>query len=148
MAPSVFSGETGPADYNTAWWQLREQYQGVRPPVERPADGFDAGAKYHVASSTPYARYFLSTILQFQFYQAACEQIGWTGPLHRCSFFGSREVGEKLSAMLEMGVSRPWPDALEAFTGTRAMDASAILAYFQPLMVWLEQQNAGRSCGW
>jgi len=145
---SVFSGETGPADYNTTWWQLRERYQGVRPPVERPADGFDAGAKYHVASSTPYARYFLSYILQFQFYQAACAQVGWTGPLHRCSFFGSREVGEKLNAMLAMGASRPWPDALEVFTGTRDMDASAILAYFQPLMVWLEQENAGRTCGW
>jgi len=144
----VFSGAIPPEQYNSAWWQLRRDYQGLRPPVQRPADGFDAGAKYHVASTVPYARYFLSFILQFQFYQAACKEIGWTGPLHRCSFFGSKEVGQRLNAMLEMGASKPWPEALETFTGSREMDASAILAYFQPLMAWLEAQNAGRTCGW
>jgi peptidyl-dipeptidase A len=144
----VFSGELTPATYNDGWWKLRTQYQGIRPPAARTADDFDAGAKFHVPSGTPYMRYFLARILQFQFYKAACDSIGWKGPLHRCSFYGSKAVGEKFNAMLAMGASKPWPDALETFTGTRKMDGSAIVAYFEPLMVWLREQNKSRSCGW
>lgn len=144
----VFSGEVTPDRYNDGWWALRTQYQGIRPPSPRPAGGFDAGSKYHVPGNVPYTRYFLARILQFQFYKAACDQIGWTGPLHRCSFYGSKEVGEKFNAMMEMGASRPWPEALEAFTGSQQMDGSAIVEYFAPLMEWLEEENAGRSCGW
>lgn len=144
----IFSGEIAPDHYNDGWWALRTQYQGIRPPSARPAGGFDAGAKYHVPNSVPYTRYFLARILQFQFYKAACDEIGWTGPLHRCSFYGSKEVGRKFNAMMEMGASKPWPDALEAFTGSRQMDGSAIIAYFKPLMDYLETENAGRQCGW
>ncbi len=144
----IFAGEITPDQYNDGWWALRTEYQGIRPPGPRPAGGFDAGAKYHVPNSVPYTRYFLARILQFQFYKAACDQIGWTGPLHRCSFYGSKEVGEKFNAMMEMGASKPWPDALEAFTGTRQIDGSAIVAYFKPLMDHLETANAGRQCGW
>ncbi|MFN3389294.1 MAG: M2 family metallopeptidase [Allosphingosinicella sp.] len=144
----VFSGETTPAEYNQSWTELRRQYQGITPPVERPAAAFDPGAKYHIPGNTPYTRYFLARILQFQFYKAACEQAGWTGPLHRCSFYGNPEVGRRLNAMLEMGASRPWPDALEAFTGSREMSGEAMLEYFRPLMTWLQEQNKGRQCGW
>lgn len=144
----VFNGSIKPQDYNAAWTALRLQYQGVVPPVDRPDDAFDPGAKFHIPGNTPYARYFLARILQFQFYKAACDQAGWTGPLHRCSFYGNKEVGAKLDAMLAMGQSRPWPDALEAFTGSREMDGSAMLAYFAPLMTWLQEQNKDRKCGW
>jgi peptidyl-dipeptidase A len=144
----VFAGELTPETYNSGWWALRTQYQGVRPPNERPADAFDPGAKYHIPGNTPYMRYFLARILQYQFYQAACEQAGWEGPLHRCSFYGSQQVGRNLNAMLELGQSRPWQEALEAFTGERTMDASAILAYYEPLSAWLKEQNAGKTCGW
>ncbi|WP_031551736.1 M2 family metallopeptidase [Parvularcula oceani] len=144
----VFSGELSPEEYNSGWWDLREEYQGIRPPAERPADAFDPGAKYHVPGNTPYMRYFLAHILQFQFYKAACDQIGWEGPLHRCSFYNSKEVGERLDAMLEAGQSQPWPDTLELFTGSRELDASAVLDYFEPLMRHLEDENEGRSCGW
>ena len=144
----IFSGEITPDQYNDGWWALRTQYQGIRPPSPRPAGGFDAGSKYHVPNSVPYTRYFLARILQFQFYKAACDEIGWKGPLHRCSFYGSKAVGDKFNAMLELGASKPWPDALEAFTGTRQMDGSAIVAYFKPLMAYLKTENAGRTCGW
>jgi peptidyl-dipeptidase A len=144
----VFSGEITPDQYNEGWWALRTQYQGIAPPSPRPAGGFDAGSKYHVPGNVPYTRYFLARILQFQFYKAACDQIGWKGPLHRCSFYGSKEVGKRLNAMLELGASKPWPDALEAFAGTRTMDGSAIVSYFAPLMDELRKQNAGRQCGW
>ncbi|MEQ1726026.1 MAG: M2 family metallopeptidase [Sphingopyxis sp.] len=144
----IFSGNIRPDGYNAAWNALRLQYQGIVPPGERPANGFDAGAKYHIPASVPYTRYFLARILQFQFYEAACRQAGWQGPLHRCSFYNNREVGARLNAMLEMGASRPWPDALEAFTGTREMSGRAMIAYFQPLMTWLAEQNRGRDCGW
>jgi peptidyl-dipeptidase A len=144
----VFSGEVAPADYNTAWWELRKQYQGIVPPGDRPDNAFDPGGKYHIPGNTPYLRYFLSFITQFQFQKAACEQAGWTGPLHRCSIYGNKEVGARFNAMMEMGASKPWPDALEAFTGTRQIDGSAIVEYFEPLMVYLKEENKGRSCGW
>jgi len=144
----VFDGSISPAEYNAAWTQLRQEYQGIVPPVERPADAFDPGAKFHIPGNTPYMRYFLARILQFQFYKAACEAAGWEGPLHRCSFYGNQQVGEKLNAMLEMGASKPWPDALEAFTGTREMSAEPLVEYFAPLKAWLDEQNAGKESGW
>ena len=144
----VYSGAITPANYNRAWTDLRRQYQGIEPPVARDETNFDPGAKNHVAGSVPYARYFLARILQFQFYQAACRQAGWTGPLHRCSIYGDKAVGAKLDTMLEMGASKPWPDALQAFTGSREMDGGALLAYFAPLQAWLKQQNKGQQCGW
>ena len=144
----VFSGETRPADYNKAWTDLRLKYQGIVSPTARDEGDFDPGAKYHIPGNTPYARYFLARILQFQFYKAACDMSGWKGPLHRCSFYGNKQVGEKLNAMLEMGQSRPWPDALEAFTGSREIDGKAMIAYFKPLIGWLAKQNKGERCGW
>jgi len=144
----VFSGELTPDTYNEGWWKLREQYQGIRPPVARGSQYFDPGGKYHIPANVSYERYFLARILQFQFYKAACDIAGWKGPLHRCSFYGSKEVGDRFNAMLEMGASKPWPDALEAFTGSREMDGSAMVAYFEPLLVWLKEQNKDRTCGW
>ena len=144
----VFDGSIKPADYNTAWTALRKQYQGITPPVERPANAFDPGGKYHVPGNTPYTRYFLARILQFQFYKAACDTAGWKGPLHRCSFYGNKEVGKNLNAMLELGASKPWPVALEAFTGSREMSGKAMIEYFAPLMKWLKAQNKGAKKGW
>ncbi len=138
----VFSGEIKPADYNKAWWELRAKYQSVTPPVERTEVDFDPGAKYHVASSTPYARYFLADILQFQFHRALCKEAGYKGPLHRCSIYANKAAGAKLATMLEMGVSRPWPEALEAISGEKQMDATAILDYFAPLKKFLDEENA------
>jgi peptidyl-dipeptidase A len=144
----VFEGSIPTESYNKAWTDLRRQYQGIVPPVERGADRFDPGAKYHVPGNTPYTRYFLARILQFQFYKAACDAAGWKGPLHRCSFYGNKQVGAKLNAMLEMGASKPWPDALEAFTGSREMSGKAMIEYFKPLMDWLKKQNKGAKKGW
>ena len=144
----LFDG-TIPADQlNKGWNDLRLEYQGIVPPVERDESGFDAGAKYHIPGNVPYTRYFLARILQFQFFKAACDQAGWEGPLHRCSFYGNEEVGKNLNAMLEMGASKPWPDALEAFTGERQMSGEAMVEYFAPLKAWLDEQNAGKTEGW
>lgn len=144
----VFDGRVGPEDYNKAWWQLREQYQGVMAPVERTEADFDPGAKYHIPGNTPYMRYFLAFIQQFQFHRALCATAGHDGPLHRCTIYGNKDAGAKLNAMLEMGASRPWQDAMEAITGQRELDASAIIDYFAPLKTWLDEQNQGRQCGW
>lgn len=144
----VFAGRTKPEDYNAAWWALRTQYQGIAPAIARDGADFDAGAKYHVPGNTPYTRYFLARILQFQFHRSLCEAAGHAGPLHECSIYGNEEAGRRLTAMLELGASRPWPEALELLTGSREMDASAIIDYFQPLMDWLKVRNEGRSCGW
>jgi peptidyl-dipeptidase A len=144
----VFSGQITPANYNKAWWELRTQYQGIAPVGTRGEEFFDAGAKYHIAANVPYARYFLARILQFQFHRALCQQAGYKGPLNRCSIYDNKEAGAKLAKMLEMGMSRPWPDALEALTGQREMDATAVVDYFRPLLDWLEVQNKGKQCGW
>ncbi|HZV57267.1 MAG TPA: M2 family metallopeptidase [Sphingobium sp.] len=144
----VFDGSIKPADYNKAWTELRRQYQGIVPPVDRPADAFDPGAKFHIPGNTPYTRYFLARVLQFQFYEAACRQAGWTGPLHRCSFYGNKAVGASLDKMLKMGASKPWPDALETFTGSREMSGKALINYFAPLKTWLDEQNRGKTCRW
>jgi peptidyl-dipeptidase A len=137
----VFSGAVGPNDYNKAWWDLREKYQGIAPPVARSEQDFDAGAKYHVPANTPYARYFLAAILQFQFHRALCREAGFNGPLYQCSIYGNKKAGEKLKAMLAMGSSEPWPNALKAMTGEDKMDATAIIDYFAPLKTWLDEQN-------
>jgi peptidyl-dipeptidase A len=144
----VLAGATTPARYNDDWWALRTKYQGVAPPGPRPADAFDPGAKAHIAQNTPYMRYFLAHIYEFQFYRAACRIAGWRGPLHQCSIYGNKEVGARFEAMLRLGASKPWPDALEVFTGERDLDASAITDYFAPLDRWLTEQNKGERCGW
>jgi peptidyl-dipeptidase A len=144
----VFSGEVTPADYNKAWWDLRLKYQGVAPPSPRGEDHFDPGAKYHVPDNTPYTRYFLAHILQFQFHHALAQLAACRSPLHRCSVYDSKEAGSRLNAMLTMGMSRPWPEALDALAGTRQMDASAIIDYFAPLKSWLDQELAGKPVGW
>jgi peptidyl-dipeptidase A len=144
----VFSGQVKPADYNKAWWQLREQYQGVAPPFDRSEADFDPGAKYHIPANTPYARYFMARIYQFQFYRAMCRAAGYTGPLNRCSVFGSKAAGDKLEAMLKLGQSKPWQEAMKTMTGEDRIDASAMVEYFQPLLSWLKQQNKGEKAGW
>jgi peptidyl-dipeptidase A len=144
----VFDGTIGPGDYNRTWWDMKLKYQGVAPIGPRGEELFDPGAKYHVPANTPYTRYFLAGILQFQFHRALAKTAGCSTPLHRCSIYGSREAGQKLKAMLEMGASRPWPDALEALTGQREMDASAMVEYFAPLKTWLDEQNRGKALGW
>jgi peptidyl-dipeptidase A len=144
----VFAGKVTPDRYNAAWWELRERFQGVAPPTARSEADFDPGAKYHIPANVPYTRYFLAFVYQFQFHRALCQTAGFQGPLHRCSIFGSKEAGAKLDAMMKLGASKPWPEAYAAITGTTKPDASALLEYFAPLRAWLENQNAGRTCGW
>jgi peptidyl-dipeptidase A len=145
---NVFSGAIPAEGYQAGWDKLRLQYQGIVPPAQRDETRFDPAAKYHVAGSVPYTRYFLARLLQFQFYKAACDQAGWKGPLHRCSFFGNKDVGKRLNTMLEMGASKPWPDALQAFTGTREISGKPMMEYFAPLKKWLDEQNKGQPQGW
>ncbi len=144
----VFSGKIKPANYNAAWWALRKKYQGVDTPVARSESDFDPGAKYHIPANVPYTRYFLARILQFQFHRALCKTAGHTGPLHTCSIYGNKDAGAKLKAMLALGASKPWPEALYAMTGERQMDAGAMADYFAPLYTWLKEQNKGMTCGW
>jgi peptidyl-dipeptidase A len=144
----VFSGAIGPDDYNRTWWDLRRTYQGIAPAEPRGDAFFDPAAKYHVVANVPYTRYFLAAVLQFQFHRALAREAGCDAPLHRCSIYGSEAAGRKLDAMMRLGLSRPWPEALEALTGERRMDARAILDYFAPLQRWLDEQNADETAGW
>lgn len=144
----VFAGKITPAQYNQGWWELRKKYQGVSPVPPRPGTEFDAASKYHVPANVPYLRYFLARILQFQFHKGLCAAAGHKGPLHQCSIYGSKEAGDKLQAMMKLGSSRPWPEALALVSGENRMDAGALLEYYKPLQSWLEGQNKGQTCGW
>ena len=144
----VFDGSISPDNYNKAWWELKARYQGVAPATPRGEEYFDAGAKYHVPGNTPYLRYFLARIYQYQFYKGLCDTAGHTGPLHECSFYGNAEAGQKFWAMLTKGASQPWQATLKEVTGSEQLDAAPMLAYFAPLQQWLAEQNAGQTCGW
>src|SRR5262249_21365852 len=144
----VFSGEIKPEEYNKAWWDLRLKYQGIAPVTSRGEEFFDPGAKYHIPDNTPYIRYFLAYILQFQFHRALSQAAGCTTAIHRCSIYESKDAGKRLESTLSMGLSRPWPEALQAMTGTKQMDATAILDYFKPLDAWLDEQIKGQPVGW
>ena len=144
----VFSGRITAGNYNEGWWELRQRYQGVAPPTARTEEDFDPGAKYHVPANVPYTRYFLATILQFQFHRELCKIAGHEGPLHKCSIYNNKEAGKRLNEMMKLGMGRPWPEALKALTGQTEMDATAMLDYFKPLHDWLKEQNQGRTCGW
>jgi len=138
---NVMRGKITPDNYNEEWWKLRTKYQGIRPPVQRTENDFDPGAKYHIPANTPYIRYFVSYVLQFQFHKAACAAAGFKGPLHQCSIYNSKDAGKKLGDMLAMGKSKPWPEALEKMTGTKKMDVGPLKEYFQPLQTWLKEQR-------
>lgn len=144
----VFSGKTPKSKFNESWWALRTKYQGVAPGVQRSEADFDPGAKYHVPASTPYVRYFLARIYQFQFHRALCKAAGHKGSLDTCSIYGNKEAGAKLRAMLQLGQSKPWPEALAVLSGETKADASALVEYFEPLRAWLKDQNKGEQCGW
>jgi len=145
---NVFKGKTSVENYNVDWWKLRCKYQGVSSPVERGPNDFDPGAKYHVPANTPYIRYFVSYIIQFQFHEALCKEAGNTRPLHRCDIYKSKKAGTKLADMLSLGSSVPWPDAMEKITGQRKMDAAPLIKYFEPLTTWLKKQNEGQQVEW
>jgi len=145
---NVLNGTIATQDYNQGWWELREEFQGITPPVERPEHLFDPGTRRHIPTNVPYTRYFVSQIVQFQFHKALCEIAGQSGPLHLCTIYGSEEAGVRLQEFMKMGRQYPWPDAMESLTGQRDMDASAMLEYYAPLTAWLEVQNEGAMCGW
>lgn len=146
----VFNGNTPPERYNSDWWYLRTKYQGICPPVRRTEDHFDAGAKFHIPGNTPYIRYFVSFILQFQFHQKLCQAANHTGPLHKCDIYRSEEAGAILQKMMRSGSSKPWPEVLQETLGTNKMDAGALMDYFKPITTWLEQQNkqTEETLGW
>ncbi len=144
----VFEGITSHQELNSSWWDLRREYQGITSPAERPLDAFDPGAKYHIPGNTPYTRYYLARIMQYQFHEALCKKIGFQGPLHECSIYNSKIAGESLRDMLSLGQSVPWQDAFEKITGTRSLSGTSMLNYYMPLKEWLDEQNDGLECGW
>jgi len=144
----VFNGEIDETNLNSSWWRLREYYQGISTSTERSEDYFDPGAKYHIPGNTPYTRYYLARIMQYQFHEALCNEIEFDGLLHECSIYGSKKAGDKIISTMAMGESLPWQDAFENLTGTRQLSGKSILNYYAPLKDWLDEQNKNRTCGW
>lgn len=152
----IFRGEIKPEEYNCKFWKLREEFSGIEPPAVRTEEDLDAPAKYHVSADVEYLRYLVSFIVQFQFHKSACEKAGEFVPgdatktLQNCDIYQSKEAGNVFKAMLAMGSSKPWPDAMEVLTGQRKMDAGPLLEYFKPLNDWLVKKNKeiGAHIGW
>ena len=144
----VLSGRIKPGDYNAAWWDLKRRYQGIVAPVPRDESNFDPGTFYHIPNNVPYIRYYLASLLQYQFHHSLCRIAGHKGPLNQCTIFGNATAGAKFKRMLAVGASQPWQETLRELTGSRQIDASPIIRYFEPLKAWLDVQNSGRKCGW
>ena len=144
----VFNGEIDETNLNSSWWRLREYYQGISTSTERSEEYFDPGAKYHIPGNTPYTRYYLARIMQYQFHEALCNEIEFDGLLHECSIYGSKKAGDKIISTMALGESLPWQDAFENLTSTRQLSGKSILNYYAPLKDWLDEQNKNRTCGW
>ncbi|XP_029646875.2 angiotensin-converting enzyme [Octopus sinensis] len=144
----LFSGKIKESEYNKAWWDMRCKYQGLSAPVSRSEEDFDPGSKMHIANAIPYIRYFVSHLIQFQFHEALCKAANYTGELHKCDIYKSPEAGRKMEAMLKLGSSKPWQDALEQLTGTRKLDAKSMLTYFKPLEDWLKNEMKNEDIDW
>jgi peptidyl-dipeptidase A len=144
----VFNGEIKESNLNSSWWSMRESYQGITSPVYRSEEYFDPGAKYHIPANTPYTRYYLARIMQYQFHEALCNAMNFDGPLHECSIYGNEVAGEKIISTMAMGQSQPWQDAFENITGSRSLSGSSVMNYYKPLKEWLDKQNENRMCGW
>ncbi|PIK62066.1 putative angiotensin-converting enzyme [Apostichopus japonicus] len=137
----VFSGEVNSANWMKRWWDLKHELVGVKAPVNRTEDDFDPGAMFHIVGDYSFMRYYMRTIIQFQFHKAMCDAKNHEGPLHTCDIYNSPQAGDKLGSMLQLGSSQPWPDAMEQITGQRDIKADAIMEYFSPLNTWLQEQN-------
>ena len=144
----VFNGEIEESNLNSSWWDMRESYQGITSPVNRSEDYFDPGAKYHIPANTPYTRYYLARIMQYQFHEALCNAMNFDGLLHECSIYGNQIAGEKIISTMALGQSQPWQDAFENITGSRKLSGSSVMNYYKPLKEWLDKQNENRMCGW
>jgi len=144
----IFKGETSFDELNDSWWKLRNSYQGIAPPSKRKTDSFDPGAKYHIPANTPYTRYYLARIMQYQFHEALCQSAGFEGPLHECSIYGNKEAGNKIISTMALGKSVPWQEAFKEITGTEKLSGESIMNYYKPLKKWLDEQNKERLCGW
>jgi peptidyl-dipeptidase A len=144
----VFTGDISETELNQAWWDMRESYQGIAPPSYRTEEYFDPGAKYHIPGNTPYTRYYLARIMQYQFHESLCNNMGFKGPLHECSIYGDKSAGEKIISTMAMGQSAPWQDAFEKLTGSRNISGKSVMNYYKPLKDWLDIQNNNRTCGW
>ncbi len=144
----VFDGEIDESNLNSSWWELREYYQGISTNDKRSEEYFDPGAKYHIPGNTPYTRYYLARIMQYQFHEALCKEMGFDGPLHECSIYDNKVAGEKIISTMALGESQPWQDTFENLTGSRKLSGKSILNYYAPLKDWLDDQNKERTCGW
>lgn len=100
----VFTRRVSESEWNQHWWNLREKYQKISPPNVRNESYFDPGAKFHVPANVPYISYFVSHLLEFQFYRSLCIEAKQydpinpsARPLHKCDFYQSKEAGKKLA---------------------------------------------------
>ena len=55
-------------------------------------------------------------------------------------------MGLYLHSILELGATRDWAQVMREATG-EDLSSAALLDYFNPLLIWLQEQNVGREVG-
>jgi peptidyl-dipeptidase A len=133
-----------PDRWNARWWELTRQYQGIAPPATRGEQFADALTKTHINDDPgQYYDYALSFAILFQLHNHIARTILGQDP-RDTDYFGNRNVGQFLHALMAPGASRPWREVLRETTG-QELDAQAMVEYFAPLYDWLREQNRGRA---
>ncbi|XP_053436341.1 angiotensin-converting enzyme 2 [Nycticebus coucang] len=144
----VFKGEIPKDQWMKKWWEMKQEIVGVVEPMPHDETYCDPASLFHVSNDYSFIRYYTRTIYQFQFQEALCQAAQHQGPLHKCDISNSIEAGQKLLNMMSLGKSEPWTLALENVVGTRNMNVSPLLTYFEPLFTWLKEQNRNSFVGW
>lgn len=129
--------------FNKRWWDLKRKYQGIIPPSHRGEEYCDAASKTHINNDpAQYYDYALSYLILFQLHHHIATNILKQDP-RATNYYGSKEVGDFLKDIMYPGASRDWREMLRETTGVE-LSATAMLTYFEPLMDYLKQVNAGR----
>jgi len=139
----LYESTITPEEYNKTWWELKLKYQGIVPPEERGEEYNDAASKTHINNDpAQYYDYAISNIILFQLHNHIAKNILHQDP-HATNYFGSKEVGEFIWSILEKGSTGDWREVMKDKTGND-LSAQAMLEYFDPLMIWLQEQNKAR----
>ncbi|MCZ6765414.1 MAG: M2 family metallopeptidase, partial [bacterium] len=130
--------------FNTAWWDIKGKYQGIAPPMPRGQEYCDAASKTHIINdAAQYYDYALSYVFLFQVHDHIARKILNQDP-HATNYYGSKEVGKFLSAMMRPGGTRDWQELFRENVGGD-LSAKPMLDYFEPLTAYLKEVNAGRT---
>lgn len=141
---ALYVDSLSPDQFNTRWWELAKQYQGIVPPSERGENYCDAATKTHINDDpAQYYDYALSYVILYQLHNHIAKNILKQDP-RATNYYGKKEIGDFMKNIMYPGASKDWRTVLKESTGEE-LNAKAMLEYFDPLVNWLKEQNKGRT---